>query len=133
MSRFKDLRLNRGFTQGKLAKELGTSQQTISRIEYKDELVPTDILIRASKYFNVSVDYILGLSDEKHNHTCEQRLYRHLEEYEDMVMEYAALKPEYFSIMADVSTIKKQKNDPFSKVDYMSGLGNYCITEQNFA
>lgn len=95
MSRFKDLRLNRGFTQGKLAKELGTSQQTISRIEYKDELVPTDILIRASKYFNVSVDYILGLSDEKHNHTCEQRLYRHLEEYEDMVMEYAALKPEY--------------------------------------
>ena len=78
MSRLKDLRLGRGFTQGKLAKELGTSQQTISRIEFKDELVPTDILIKASKYFNVSVDYLLGLSDDKHNQVCEDRMYHYL-------------------------------------------------------
>ena len=63
MSRFKDLRLARGLTQGRLAKELGTSQQTISRIEFKDEMVPTDILIKLSVFHNVSVDYILGLTD----------------------------------------------------------------------
>ncbi len=95
MSRLKDLRLGRGFTQGKLAKELGTSQQTISRIEFKDELVSTDILIKASKYFNVSVDYLLGLSDDKHNQVCEDRMYHYLIEHEDLMLEYAALKPEY--------------------------------------
>ena len=102
MSRFKDLRLNRGFTQGKLAKELGTSQQTISRIEFKDEMVTTDILIKASKYFNVSVDYILGLSDEKHNQVCEDRMYQHLAEHEDLMLEYAALKPEYRAAVKSV-------------------------------
>ena len=95
MSRFKDLRLARGLTQGRLAKELGTSQQTISRIEFKDEMVPTDILIKASKYYNVSVDYILGLTDEKHNQVCEARMYQHLLEHENLMLEYAALKPEY--------------------------------------
>lgn len=102
MSRFKDLRINRGFTQGKLAKELGTSQQTISRIEYKDEMVPTDILIKASKYFNVSVDYILGLSDDKHNQVCEKRMNNYLAQYEDLMMEYAALKPEYRAAVKSV-------------------------------
>ncbi len=95
MSRLKDLRLGRGYTQGKLAKELGTSQQTISRIEYKDELVPTDILIKASKYFNVSVDYILGLTDEKHNQLCEDRMNHYIAQHEDVLLEYAALKEEY--------------------------------------
>ena len=32
----------------------------------------------------------------------------------------AALKPEYVSLMADIATIKKQKDDQFSKVDYMT-------------
>lgn len=102
MSRLKDLRLKRGFTQGKMAKELGTSQQTISRIEAKDELVPTDILIKASKYFNVSVDYLLSLSDERHNQVCENRMYEHLQEHEDLMLEYAALKPEYREAVKNV-------------------------------
>lgn len=102
MSRLKDLRVKRGFTQGKMAKELGTSQQTISRIEVKDELVPTDILIKASKYFNVSVDYLLGLTEEKHNQQCEERMYDYIREYEDVMMEYAALKPEYQEAVKNV-------------------------------
>lgn len=95
MSRLKDLRLSRGYTQGKLAKELSTSQQTISRIEYKDEMVPTDILIKASKYFNVSVDYLLGLTEDRHNQTTEERMSKYLAEHEDLLLEYVALKPEY--------------------------------------
>lgn len=36
-------------------------------------------------------------------------------------LKYAsALKPEYISIMADVVVIKSQKDDPFSKIDYMT-------------
>lgn len=102
MSRLKDLRLKRSFTQGKLAKELGTSQQTISRIEAKDELVPTDILIKASKFFNVSVDYLLALTDEKHNQVCADRMQEYLKEHEDLMLEYAALKPEYQEAVKNV-------------------------------
>ena len=102
MSRFKELRINRGYTQGKLAKILGTSQQTISRIEFKDEMVPTDILIKASKCFNVSVDYMLGLTDEKHNQVCEERMYKYLAEHEDLLLEYADLKPEYRAVVKSV-------------------------------
>lgn len=102
MSRFKDLRLARGLTQGRLAKELGTSQQTISRIEFKDEMVPTDILIKASKFYNVSVDYILGLSEEKHNKVCQERLEKHLVEHENLMLEYAALKPEYRAVVKSI-------------------------------
>ena len=111
MSRFKDLRLARGRTQGRLAKELGTSQQTISRIEFKDEMVPTDLLIKASKYYNVSVDYILGLTDEKHNNVCHERMYQHLIQHENMMLEYAALKPEYRSVVKNiVSTLTQIQN-----------------------
>lgn len=102
MSRFKDLRLARGLTQGRLAKELGTSQQTISRIEFKDEMVPTDILIKASKYYNVSVDYILGLTEERHNKVCQERLEQHLVEHENLMLEYAALKPEYRAVVKSI-------------------------------
>ena len=102
MSRFKDLRLARGLTQGRLAKELGTSQQTISRIEFKDEMVPTDILIKASKFYNVSVDFILGLTDERHNNVCQERLQQHLVEHENLMLEYAALKPEYRAVVKSI-------------------------------
>ena len=112
MGRLKDLRVSRGFTQAKMARELDTSQQTISRIEYKDEMIPTDILIKASKYFNVSVDYILGLTDEKHNQVCEDRLYRHFKEYEWLMLEFAELKPEYQDVVKSVvKTLYNQQKD----------------------
>lgn len=102
MSRLKDLRLSRGYTQGKMARELGTSQQTISRIEFKDEMVPTDILIKASKYFNVSADYLLGLTEEKYNKVCADRLSKYVAEYEEVLMDYAALEPEYQEVVKSV-------------------------------
>lgn len=65
MSRLKELRLSRGYTQSRMAMELGTSQQTISRIERKEGEIPADILLRASKQFHVSVDYLSGLTEKK--------------------------------------------------------------------
>lgn len=112
MGRLKDLRVSRGFTQAKMARELDTSQQTISRIEYKDDMIPTDILIKASKYFNVSVDYILGLTDEKHNQVCADRMNRYVKEYEWLMLEFAELKPEYQDVVKSVvkTLYSKQKD-----------------------
>jgi transcriptional regulator with XRE-family HTH domain len=61
--RIRDLREDRDITQKQIAKELNCSQQVYSNYELGQRDVPTDILIKISKYYNVSVDYILGISD----------------------------------------------------------------------
>ncbi len=61
--RIRDLREDRDITQKEIAKKLNCSQQVYSNYELGQRDVPTDILIKLSNYYNVSVDYILGLSD----------------------------------------------------------------------
>lgn len=63
--RIKDLREDNDKTQKELAKYLGMKQPQYYRYENGLRDIPTDILIKLSKYYNVSVDYILGLTDKK--------------------------------------------------------------------
>ena len=95
MHRLKDLREQRGFTQARLAQEIGTSQQTISRIEAGKSLIPVDLAMNASRYFHVTVDYLLGLTDEKQNQTIQNRLQHCILHYEEMMQGIASLCPEH--------------------------------------
>ena len=61
--RLRDLREDRDMKQKDLAAYLNCSQQVYSNYELGQREIPTDILIRLSKLYQVSVDYILGLSD----------------------------------------------------------------------
>ena len=61
--RIRDLREDNNHTQKELSKILNCSQQVYSNYELGQRDIPTDILIKLSKIYNVSVDYILGLSD----------------------------------------------------------------------
>ena len=61
--RIRDLREDRDLTQKHLAKVLNCSQQVYSNYELGQRDIPTDILIKLSSFYNVSVDYILGISD----------------------------------------------------------------------
>ena len=61
--RIRDLREDKDITQKQMAKELNCSQQVYSNYELGQRDIPTDILIKLSKFYNVSVDYILGISD----------------------------------------------------------------------
>ena len=61
--RIRDLREDRDFTQKHLASVLSCSQQVYSNYELGQRDIPTDILIKLSNFYNVSVDYILGISD----------------------------------------------------------------------
>ena len=65
MHRLRDLREDRDLKQIELADFIGCSQATYSRYETGALGVPSDVLIKLSVFYNVSVDYILELSDEK--------------------------------------------------------------------
>ena len=62
--RIRDLREDRDFTQKHLASVLSCSQQVYSNYELGLRDIPTDILIKLSGFYGVSVDYILGISDD---------------------------------------------------------------------
>ena len=62
--RIRDLREDHDFTQSYLAKMLNCTQQAYSNYELGQRDIPTDILIKLSRFYNVSVDYILGISDK---------------------------------------------------------------------
>ena len=61
--RLRDLREDHDMKQKDLAAYLNCSQQVYSNYELVQRDVPTDILIRLSQLYHVSVDYILGLTD----------------------------------------------------------------------
>lgn len=63
--RIRDLREDKDITQKQMANILHCSQQVYSNYELGQRDVPTEILIQLSKFHEVSVDYILGISDKK--------------------------------------------------------------------
>ncbi|MBQ7971540.1 MAG: helix-turn-helix transcriptional regulator [Clostridia bacterium] len=61
--RIRDLREDNDLTQTQIAKELNCSQQVYSNYELGQRDIPTDILIKLCKFYHVSADYILGISN----------------------------------------------------------------------
>lgn len=61
--RIRDLREDKDLSQSQIASILNISQSTYSRYESGYLDVPSEVLIALSRFYNVSVDYILGLKD----------------------------------------------------------------------
>lgn len=61
--RLKDIREDRDLTQREVAEHLHIRQNTYSQYENGQRGIPVQTLIRLAQYFDVSVDYILGLTD----------------------------------------------------------------------
>lgn len=63
-SRIRDLREDNDLTQASLAKMLKVGTTTYRRWETGEREIPLHIVIEIAKYYNVSIDYIVGLSKE---------------------------------------------------------------------
>lgn len=63
--RIRDLREDNDILQKDIAKLLGISQQYYSEYEKGNRTIPITHLITLAKYYHTSIDYIVGLSDEK--------------------------------------------------------------------
>lgn len=62
--RIRDFREDNDLTQTQVAKMLGMSQTAYSKYETGENDIPTYVLIKLSDFYNTSVDYLLGLTDE---------------------------------------------------------------------
>lgn len=64
-NRLRELREDSDMSQTKLAKLLDMSQTGYSKYETGENDIPTSILIKLSKIYNTSIDYLLEQTDEK--------------------------------------------------------------------
>ena len=67
-SRLKALRLEKGLTLEQLGNELQSTKGTFANLENSKKKPSLDMAIKLCNYFNVSSDYLLGLSDDPNRH-----------------------------------------------------------------
>lgn len=65
MYRIRDLREDRDLTQADIAKVINTTQQQYSKMETGKADISGEKLVLLAKFYDVSVDYILGLTSEE--------------------------------------------------------------------
>lgn len=115
-SRIKQLRENRGLIQEILASELGITQQMLSKYERDVLCIKVDVLKRIAEYFNVTTDYLLGVSEVKRDLQGQMKVNKTLDTYYDLIEIYKGLD-EYdqemvWSIMQTVNKAgEKRKRD----------------------
>ena len=61
----RNLRIDKGYTQKQIGEYLGISQNTYSQYEIGVLNYPVDVLIKLADFYNVSIDYLLGRTNEK--------------------------------------------------------------------
>lgn len=66
-TRIKELRLEKKLTQKVLGEYLGANQTMLSKIENGTSIPDAMFLVDLSRFFHVSTDYILYLSEERTN------------------------------------------------------------------
>lgn len=79
-NRVRELRKEHGLLQGELAKKINVSQQTISRIEKEGDSLSADNLTDLAKFFHVSIDYILYLTNYRQTTEFAVEINRTMEE-----------------------------------------------------
>lgn len=107
-SRIKQLREKRGLIQEILAAELGITQHMLSKYERDVTFIKVDILKKIAVYFNVTTDYLLGLSEVKRDLQGQMKVNETLDEYYDLVEIYKNLdKYDQEMIWSIIQIIKK--------------------------
>lgn len=59
------LRQERGLSQKKLVKEMGFALNTYVRYERGERVPDADVLIRIADFYGVTLDYLVGRSEER--------------------------------------------------------------------
>lgn len=90
-NRIRELRKNMNMSQEALAEIIHTTQQAVSRVENHVYDIPSESLIKMAEHFNVTTDYILGVSDRKRDYNGQYRMNQELDKCYDIVLRYQKL------------------------------------------
>ena len=71
--RLKDLREDNDLLQKQVAEILGISQQYYSEYEKGNRTIPILHLITLAKYYGTSVDYIVGLTNDRNKKNLKKK------------------------------------------------------------
>lgn len=63
--RIRELREDRDLTQKEIAQMLGMSQTGYSKYETGENDIPTQVLVKLANFYQTSIDYLLGRSNQK--------------------------------------------------------------------
>lgn len=72
--RLKELREENSFTLEYVATKLNTTKTSIARYEKNDREPKSEMLTALANFYNVSVDYLLGRTDERNVHKEKTKL-----------------------------------------------------------
>ncbi len=113
-SRIKILREKGGLIQELLAVEIGVTQQMLSKYEKDITIIKVDVLKRIAEYFNVTTDYLLGMSDMKRDLSGQIKMNETLDEYYDLIEVYRRMDgydmEMVWSIMQAVGKTAEKRN-----------------------
>lgn len=115
-SRIKEVRESRHVIQEIGANEIGVTQQAFSKYERDITNIKVDVLIKLAEYFNVTTDYLLGLSDVKRDLQRQVEMNKDLDEYYELVEAFKSLdeydKELLWNIVQKLkeTSIKRKKN-----------------------
>lgn len=110
--RFYNLCLDQKTKPNPVAKELNISSGAVT--QWKQGVIPKgDILIKIAQYFNVSTDYLLGLTDEKQPFVKDEEL---TPELQDILIDAMSLPLEKQKMALEyLRFLNNQNNDESEK------------------
>lgn len=88
-TRIRELRLEKKLTQQTLAEHLGINQTSLSKIECGTSTPDGLLLIDLARFFHVTIDYLLFLSEERLNadYLLADNMF-HLKKYQHLIAVY---------------------------------------------
>ena len=89
-----ELRQDKGMTQQELSVKLHVAKSSVSNLETGQRRAHTELICKAAKVFNVSADYLLGLSDFREAFSVTERKYSDGKTVGDVLEQMLALDSE---------------------------------------
>ena len=63
--RIRNLREDSDLTQAEIGWQINVPQRTYAYYERGERMIPPQVLVALAQFYHVSVDYLLGLTDQK--------------------------------------------------------------------
>ena len=63
--RIRNLREDSDLTQAEIGKQINVPQRTYAYYETGERMIPPQVLVALAQFHNVSIDYLLGITDQK--------------------------------------------------------------------